>query len=763
MKMPFPIAVSAAIFWLASAASLGAQGKGEPVVIGQYDKLYSKILNEERPLLVGLPDGYADSGETYPVLYVLDGGVDSFGEALSFVRSRGQALVPDMIVVAVTNTNRNRDLIPGPGREQAHRFLKFMTDELFPYVGSHYRANSQRILYGGSNAGLFVVYALLENRQAFSAYLASSPTVVHRKDFILEKAKEAAAGDYKNKFLSIIYGDRNLDPGVRESIRAVIAHFDQLVSLGLRLRTLDVPDGGHVPVGSLPFSLILLFEGYEYPREKRVKEGLDEARAYYDRLSEKIGFQVEVPLSVTATIAMLELTERKNYGKAIEAFESAVRETPRNAEMNYLLALAYFRDGNLDKARSYYFKVKELDPKGFPSPEFEEMKRAFEKASAAKTFLEKKNQSGAEAALAWLTGIDPAKDTGCVFEEKEFIASGNEMRSFGEVEEAVRFFLKTTAFFPSSSAIWETLGSTYIRLFQKEDAVRCFQKAIDLDPKNRGAQAQLRMIDVLLADTRDETRTKMKFRPGETTGLTGEYLGQELPGTKPELFAPGIVSVSGGNENTLTLTPDGKEIYFGKESGIWVSKLAGNGWSAPQKTGIQGYEMWISPDTGHMYYTGYEPGIWVTERAGDSWGNPRKLVSNGMFATMTRDGKMYTTVFGQNEASIGVYEIKDGKYGDSVILGPEINAPKCFDAHPNVTPDGRTIVFDSDRPGGKGLYVSFQKSDGTWSQARFLGEGFEGGSCSTFSPDGRYLFFMKSRDIYWVSAKILNGLRPKEH
>jgi hypothetical protein len=30
------------------------------------------------------------------------------------------------------------------------------------------------------------------------------------------------------------------------------------------------------------------------------------------------------------------------------------------------------------------------------------------------------------------------------------------------------------------------------------------------------------------------------------------------------------------------------------------------------------------------------------------------------------------------------------------------------------------------------------------------------------SPDGKYLFFSAGGDIYWVSAKIIEDLRPKE-
>jgi hypothetical protein len=43
--------------------------------------------------------------------------------------------------------------------------------------------------------------------------------------------------------------------------------------------------------------------------------------------------------------------------------------------------------------------------------------------------------------------------------------------------------------------------------------------------------------------------------------LKGEYLGQKLPGTTPEIFAPGIVSTTQGEFNAA-FSPDGKEFYF---------------------------------------------------------------------------------------------------------------------------------------------------------------------------------------------------------
>jgi len=376
--------------------------------------------------------------------------------------------------------------------------------------------------------------------------------------------------------------------------------------------------------------------------------------------------------------------------------------------------------------------------------------------SAAKKFAETKERSGIDAAIIWLDSLDIGTDKQFTFDEKDVLEIGKEMRSFGYVEEAIRFLRAAAKFLPNSSAVWETLGYNLVRTYQKEEAVASYKRALEIDPKNRSAQGQLQMIDLLIEDTRNETRAKMRFKPGEATGLKGPYLGQAPPRGKPELFAPGIVSVFGSNDNTVTISPDGKEIYFGKEAGIWVCRLTDQGWTAPENTGLKGYEMWISPKNEKMYYTGYEPGIWAVARSGNTWGAPQRIVPNGMFSTLTDDGTLYTTVFDKKgKPNIGRYVRENGTYGPPEILGPEINTLNSFDAHPNIAPDGKTLIFDSNRSGGNGLYVSFRKDDGSWDQARFLGPEFVGASCSTFSPDGRFLFFMKGKDIYWVSSRII--------
>jgi len=72
---------------------------------------------------------------------------------------------------------------------------------------------------------------------------------------------------------------------------------------------------------------------------------------------------------------------------------------------------------------------------------------------------------------------------------------------------------------------------------------------------------------------------------GEIIHKNGPYLGSELPGNEPELFAPGIVA-NGYQTRDVAITPDGNELYFGAFSSryytILVSKKVNDGWTKPR-------------------------------------------------------------------------------------------------------------------------------------------------------------------------------------
>ena len=97
-------------------------------------------------------------------------------------------------------------------------------------------------------------------------------------------------------------------------------------------------------------------------------------------------------------------------------------------------------------------------------------------------------------------------------------------------------------------------------------------------------------------------------------------------------------------------------------------------------------------------------------------------------------------------------------------LGITVNS-KATERDTYVSPDQKTLVFASDRPGGHGgwdVYVS-HKVVGGWSPARNLGPAVNGPgdeSCPQVTPDGALLIFIRSERAFQVDAAILDDATP---
>jgi len=270
--------------------------------------------------------------------------------------------------------------------------------------------------------------------------------------------------------------------------------------------------------------------------------------------------------------------------------------------------------------------------------------------------------------------------------------------------------------------------------------------------------------------------------------LTGPYLGQKPPGMTPEIFAPGIVSSSEATEYGIAFTPDGKEFYFNRNGvGVMVCTLSDTGWTAPVKAPFlkkyKGGEVHITHDGKRMLMNRHEGlkegetgGIWALQKIDDGWDNPLFLIASGMRATSTLDGNVYTTDVsgfrkeGKDQGIIAKYIASDSGYRRAADPDGGVNTENS-EAHPFIAPDESYIIFDSSRPGTKGkgdLYICFRLANGSWSQAfnDTVLNTAEHDWCATVSPDGKYLFFTRNGtgngDIYWVDAKIIEGLKPKE-
>ena len=340
-----------------------AQNEPGEIVIGQVRTLKSEVLNETRTLKIWLPESYSESGNTYPVLYLLDAEMTMrFAKAAATVAEFGGDGIPEMIVVGIENTDRRRDMFPGENgsKSGADDFLKFMTGELFPFIEAGFRTTNYRILTGQSNSALFVSYALLKQPESFNAYFAISPMLGWREQEMLDLAKRSFA-DFPQRytFLYIEYGENDFDR-VIDVVPDFVEVLENANPAALKHRVDVLPGEGHVPYTSYRDALLALFPDFRI-RKEDLAQGPDYIDGYYRDLSQRYGFNIEAPAGPMLEYAKL-MMDQQDHEKAVKALKLASIRYPDNGFAHYRLAQAYEAVDKLPEALTAYKRVLEIYP-----------------------------------------------------------------------------------------------------------------------------------------------------------------------------------------------------------------------------------------------------------------------------------------------------------------------------------------------------------------------------------------------------------------
>ena len=325
--------------------------------------IHSEILNEERKLIIYLPEDYYASENRYPVLYLLDGKTHFHHGtgAVNFLST--YQIIPDMIVVAIVNVDRNRDFSPVPVESMpttggAEKFLGFLSEELVPNMDMDYRTSGFNVLMGHSFGGTFAVYSLLTKPELFDAYIAVSPYLQYADDYLV---KESLSGlkPYKKskKFFYMTVGD---EPDYFEPLEAFSSTLKQKTRGTVKFEYVRMmaEDHASVPYISLFNGIRFVFSDWQLPRET-FAQGLDAIDAHYEMVTVAYGFEIHTPENV---INLLGYTHLRNHDTetAISVFKENVERYPGSANVYDSLGEAYENNDQYELARQNYQKAYDL-------------------------------------------------------------------------------------------------------------------------------------------------------------------------------------------------------------------------------------------------------------------------------------------------------------------------------------------------------------------------------------------------------------------
>jgi predicted alpha/beta superfamily hydrolase len=337
----------------------------EKAIIGNYQKLTSKILRGEVTYIEHLPEGYDKSVSTYPVVYLMNAqSITNFANACATVDNLASERIPDMILIGICNSGVAEKYWACPDdsghMDNADRFNQFLEKELIPEINKKYRTNNYNILAGQSNPSLLVLNNMMHYPELFRAYVIISPMLGWCPSFQEEEIKQFLRNNRKlDKKLYINYGELDYAE-VLNYIENYGKLLEQEAPAGLQWRLEKIINDGHVPYISLHNTLLFFFSACTLTPALQ-NSSIPEIRAHYEKVSKEYGFTVNPKGDVLMCVAW-DMKEQKKFDRAIELFDYLVGLYPGNAMYLGTYGIALYKKGDLTGAREKALAALAIDP-----------------------------------------------------------------------------------------------------------------------------------------------------------------------------------------------------------------------------------------------------------------------------------------------------------------------------------------------------------------------------------------------------------------
>ncbi len=359
--------------WLFSAAVLVSSFPG---LANDYEvvDIDSKVLGEQRQYQVLLPEDYFTTSQNYPVIYRLDGAenIPLMKEVLGRLKDADAA--PDVIIVAIENTDRLRDMYPTVNQDRngpvgigggAKKFLAFIEQELIPDVEERYRTHSTRLISGASAAGVFSLYAMQQSPGLFDAHIAYSPAVWWNAGAMVERTEKwLSSGPSESAYVYMNMGNEGLP--MRPYYDELLTSFSTLDTPHLNVVVNEYPGVSHelTSAAGIFNAYQSFFMSKAFPREK-VTADMQVIDDYYRRLGEQWGIDPTPPENVVRELGYYFDWQKKPH-LAMKLYKHNMSHHPENPDAIAGVAYGYEGQNKLREALTYAKKALAVATEDIP-------------------------------------------------------------------------------------------------------------------------------------------------------------------------------------------------------------------------------------------------------------------------------------------------------------------------------------------------------------------------------------------------------------
>ncbi|MEN6311083.1 MAG: alpha/beta hydrolase-fold protein [Acidobacteriota bacterium] len=339
------------------AASSPLAAQETDIVIGKTTTIPSRVLGEPVRLDISLPAGYDAGRERYPLLIAFQ-VQDRFQAVSGIVSGLTTAqIAPPMIVVSAGLDGDLFSLYADErkaGSGGGQDVLKFLREELVPFLEARYRTVPYRIILGHSNSALFGLYALFAAPDLFQAVLAGGPMFA---EFDQARIIEILDGAMKTRPAASQY--LLFSQGNQPELAGGLAAFQNLLQArkpgGLIWAFHPEPGENHgsVALKTLYDGLRDLFADWATLPETVAAGGGGAIRAYKKSLADRFGYGIGLAAYADFRLRV-KWAEEKRYDALISLMKYACEERPEDYHNHLSLALAFQQAGRREQAIAAY-------------------------------------------------------------------------------------------------------------------------------------------------------------------------------------------------------------------------------------------------------------------------------------------------------------------------------------------------------------------------------------------------------------------------